>query len=109
MSRHRIKGLLKEYTQSLAYCSAVKAGTPRIGLNGNVAGEVTLEDEQHALIRMARMARRAAAREARHAGRPPRRLKNTPNNRNRLPRQNLNCRHRLDHLVSVSQASKPPL
>jgi len=51
-------------TQSPAYCSAVKAGTPRIGLDGNVAGEVTLEDEQHALIQMARLARRAAAREA---------------------------------------------
>jgi sRNA-binding protein len=64
LGRRRIKRLLKNYTQSLAYCSAVKTGTPRIGLNGNVAGEVTLEDEQHALIRMARMARRAAAREA---------------------------------------------
>jgi sRNA-binding protein len=64
LSRRRIKRLLKNYTQSLAYCSAVKAGTPRIGLDGNVAGEVTLEDEQHALIQMARMARRAAAREA---------------------------------------------
>jgi sRNA-binding protein len=60
----RIKRLLKNYTQSPAYCSVVKAGTPRIGLDGNVAGEVTLEDEQHALIQMARMARRAAAREA---------------------------------------------
>jgi sRNA-binding protein len=42
----------------------LKAGTPRIGLDGNVAGEVSLEDEQHALIQMARMARRAATREA---------------------------------------------
>ena len=64
MSRHRIKRLLKEYTQHELYWSALKAGTARIGLDGNVAGEVTLEDEQHALIQMARMARRAAAREA---------------------------------------------
>jgi sRNA-binding protein len=64
LSRCRIKRLLKKYTQSPAYCSALKAGMPRIDLDGNVAGEVTLEDEQHALIQMARMARRAAAREA---------------------------------------------
>jgi sRNA-binding protein len=63
LSRHRIKRLLKEYTQHELYWSTLKAGTPRIGLDGNVAGEVTLEDEQHALIQMARMARRAAARE----------------------------------------------
>jgi sRNA-binding protein len=64
LSRHRIKGLLKEYTQHELYWSTLKAGTARIGLDGNVAGEVTLEDEQHALIQMARMARRVAAREA---------------------------------------------
>jgi sRNA-binding protein len=64
LSRHRIKRLLKEYTQHELYWSTLKAGTPRIGLDGNVAGEVTLEDEQHALIQMARIARRAAAREA---------------------------------------------
>jgi sRNA-binding protein len=64
MSGHRIKRLLKEYTRHELYWSTLKAGTPRIGLDGNVAGEVTLEGEQHALIQMARMARRAAAREA---------------------------------------------
>ena len=64
MSRHRIKSLLKEYTQHELYWSTLKAGTPRIELDGNAAGEVTLEDEQHALIQMARMARRAAARDA---------------------------------------------
>jgi sRNA-binding protein len=63
LSRHRVKRLLQEYTQHEPYWSTFKAGTPRIGLDGNVAGEVTLEDEQHALIQMARMARRAAARE----------------------------------------------
>jgi sRNA-binding protein len=64
LSRHRIKRLLKEYTRHELYWSTLKAGTPRIELDGNAAGEVTLEDEQHALIQMARMARRAAAREA---------------------------------------------
>jgi sRNA-binding protein len=64
LSRHRVKRLLKDYTQHELYWSTLKAGTPRIGLDGNVAGEVTVEDEQHALIQMARMARRAAAREA---------------------------------------------
>ena len=33
-------------------------------MDGNVAGEVTLEDEQHVLIQMARMARRAEAHKA---------------------------------------------
>jgi sRNA-binding protein len=64
LSRHWIKRLLKDYTQHELYWSTLKAGTPRIGLDGNVTGEVTLEDEQHALIQMAQMARRAAAREA---------------------------------------------
>jgi sRNA-binding protein len=83
MSRHRIKRLLKEYTQHELYWSTLKAGTRRVGLDGKVAGEVTLEDEQHALIQMARMARRAAAREAkgtrggRRGGRKTRRTTET--------------------------------
>jgi hypothetical protein len=78
-------------------------------LDGNVAGEVTLEDEQHVLIQMARMAVAPRSGRQRHARQLPRLLKNAPNNRNRLPRQNLNSRRRLDHLASVSQASRPLL
>jgi sRNA-binding protein len=40
MSRHRIKLLLKTYTQSPEYWSTLTAGTPRIDLAGDVAGEV---------------------------------------------------------------------
>ena len=109
LSRHRIKRLLKEYTQHELYWSTLKAGTPRIGLDGNVAGEVTLEDEQHVLFRWLGWPVAPRPGRPRHARRPPRRLKNAPNNRNRLPRQNLNSRHRLDHLVLVLQASRPPL
>jgi sRNA-binding protein len=109
LSRHRVKRLLKEYTQHELYWSTLKAGTPRIGLDGNVAGEVTLEDEQHALIQMARMARRAAAKEAEARFLLFGAFFNRLGGRLRLPRQNLNSRHRLNRFVSVSQASRPPL
>ena len=109
MSRHRIKRLLKEYTQHELYWSTLKAGTPRIGLDGNVAGEVTLEDEQHVLFRWLGWPAAPRPGRPRYARPPPRPLKNAPNNRNRLPRKNLDSRRRLDHLVSVLQASRPPL
>jgi ProP effector len=64
LSRHRIKRLLKKYTQSPAHWRSLKAGAARIDLNGEPAGAVTAEYEQHALIHMAGMARRKAASEA---------------------------------------------
>jgi ProP effector len=64
LSRNRIKRLLKKYTQSPPYWESLKAGAARIDLNGKPAGTVTTEDEQHALIQLARMARRKAANEA---------------------------------------------
>src|SRR5215470_18885065 len=61
LSRNRIKRLLKRYVQCEVYWSALNAGAARIDLDGKPAGEVTLEDEQYALIQIARAARRAAA------------------------------------------------
>jgi len=61
MSRHRIKRLLKTYTQSPEYWSTLTAGAPRIDLAGNVAGEVTAADEEDAKRKIAKEARRAAA------------------------------------------------
>jgi ProQ/FINO family len=108
LSRHRVKRLLKEYTQHELYWSTLKTGTPRTGLDGNVAGEVTLEDEQHALIQVARMAHRAAAREAearkaaaQAAEKRAEQQKPTSEAKSQQPR--------LDHLASVSQASRPLL
>jgi ProP effector len=61
MSRHRIKRLLKTYTQSPEYWSTLTGGAPRIDLAGNVAGEVTAADEEDAKRKIAKEARRAAA------------------------------------------------
>jgi sRNA-binding protein len=54
---------LKAYFRSVPYWETLKAGAPRIDLDGNVAGEVTLENEQHALVLIAKAARKAAAKE----------------------------------------------
>jgi ProP effector len=56
-----IASALKAYTRSLGYLETLKAGTPRIDLEGNVAGEVTATDEADATRKIARAARRAAA------------------------------------------------
>jgi sRNA-binding protein len=60
ISRHRIKRLLKTYTQNPEYWSTLTAGTPRIDLEGNLVGEVTAADEEDAQ-RKIKEARRAAA------------------------------------------------
>jgi sRNA-binding protein len=49
------------YTRSLSYLEALTAGTPRIDLEGNVAGEVTATDEEDAKRKIAKAARRATA------------------------------------------------
>ena len=61
MSKPQIKRLLKEYTQSPEYWSTLTAGTPRIDLAGNVAGEVTAVDEEDAKRKIAKGAKRVAA------------------------------------------------
>jgi len=73
MSRHRIKRLLRKYTQSPKYWLALTAGTPRIDLTGNVAGQVTAADEEDAKRKIAKEARRAMAEAIGHrnaAGQP---------------------------------------
>lgn len=63
MSGPRIKRLLKKYTQCPEYWSTLTAGTPRIDLAGNVAGEVTVTDEADAKRKIAKEAGRAAAKD----------------------------------------------
>jgi sRNA-binding protein len=65
---------LRAYTRCVPYWLLLKAGTPRIDLDGNVAGAVTIEDEAHAERKITQAARRAAAKatEDRNAvGQPP--------------------------------------
>jgi ProP effector len=54
-----IVSALQIYTRCVPYWSTLKAGAARIDLDGNVAGEVTLEDEQAAKRKIAKAARRA--------------------------------------------------
>jgi len=70
MSKPQIKRLLKEYTQSPEYWSTLTAGTPRIDLAGNVAGEVTAADEEDARRKIAKGARRVAIEDRSAAGQP---------------------------------------
>jgi sRNA-binding protein len=58
-----IVSALQNYTRCVPYWRALKAGAPRIDLDGNVSGQVTLEDEQAAKVKIARAERRAKARE----------------------------------------------
>jgi len=55
---------LNAYTHSTTYWLTLTAGTPRIDLAGNLAGEVTLKEEEHARRKIAKAARRAAAKAA---------------------------------------------
>jgi ProP effector len=54
-----IVSALQIYTRCAPYWSTLKAGAARIDLEGNVVGEVTLEDEQAAKRKIAKAARRA--------------------------------------------------
>jgi ProP effector len=56
-----IGSALKAYTRSVGYLETLKAGTPRIDLEGNVAGEVTATDEADAKRKIGKEAGRAAA------------------------------------------------
>jgi sRNA-binding protein len=58
-----IVSALSTYARCVPYWDTLKAGAPRIDLDGNVAGEVTIEDEQNAQRKIAKAARRAKAKE----------------------------------------------
>ena len=58
-----IESALQIYTRCVPYWSTLKVGAARIDLGGNVAGEVTLEDQQAAKLKIAKAERRAKARE----------------------------------------------
>jgi sRNA-binding protein len=78
----------------VSYWVLLMSGTPRIDLDGNVAGEVTIEDEQNAQRKIAKAARRAKAKEieASKAAESPRRLASPRSNQSRKPRRNVNRR-----------------
>jgi ProP effector len=59
----RIRSALRTYAQNVSYWVLLTAGTPRVDLDGNVAGEVTIEDEQDAQRKIAKAYRRTAAKE----------------------------------------------
>jgi ProP effector len=52
---------LNAYTHSTTYWLTLSAGTPRINLDGNLAGEVTLKEEEHAKRKIVQAVRRAVA------------------------------------------------
>jgi ProP effector len=58
-----ITSALRTYVRSVSYWVLLTSGTPRIDLDGNVAGEVTIEDEQNAQRKIAKAGRRAKAEE----------------------------------------------
>jgi ProP effector len=58
-----IESALQIYTRCVPYWSTLKVGAARIDLDGNVAGEVTLEDQQAAKLKIAKAERRAKAKE----------------------------------------------
>jgi hypothetical protein len=53
----------RRISRCVPYWSTLKVGAARIDLDGNVAGEVTLEDQQAAKLKIAKAERRAKARE----------------------------------------------
>jgi sRNA-binding protein len=66
-----IVSALQNYTRCVPYWSTLKAGAAWIDLDGNVAGQVTLEDEQAAKVKIAKAERRAKAREIEDRQRTP--------------------------------------
>ena len=66
-----IVSALKIYTRCVPYWSMLKAGAPRIDLDCNIAGEVTLEDERAAKLKIAKAERRAKAKEIEDRKKPP--------------------------------------
>jgi sRNA-binding protein len=66
-----IVSALQNYTRCVPYWSALKAGAARIDLDGNVAAEVTLEDEQAAKVKIAKAERRAKSREIENRQKTP--------------------------------------
>ena len=58
-----IVNALQIYTRCVPYWSTLKTGVARIDLDGNVAGKVTLEDEQAAKLKIAKAEGRAKAKE----------------------------------------------
>jgi sRNA-binding protein len=74
LDRRKLSAALSAYTQRVMYLEGMVAGTARIDLDGNLAGEVSALDAEHAAERLAkilasRQATRATAVAARSAER----------------------------------------
>ena len=78
-----IVSALQNYTRCVPYWSTLKAGATQIDLDGNSAGQVTLEDKQAAKVTIAKAERRAKAREIEDRQKAPTQS---------LPRQPPSCR-----------------
>jgi ProP effector len=78
-----IVSALQNYTRGVPYWSTLKAGAARIDLDGNVAGQVTIEDEQAANAKIAKAERRAKAREIEDRQKTPQSLPRQPPSRRR--------------------------
>jgi sRNA-binding protein len=79
-----IDSALQNYTRCVPYWSTLEAGAARIDLGGNSAGQVMLEDEQAAKVKIAKAERRAKAREIEdHQKTPAQSLPRQPPSRRR--------------------------
>ena len=63
VERHALAAALTVYTRRIMYLRSLVAGAARVDLEGNPAGEVTVQDAEHAAARLAKIlaSREAAA------------------------------------------------
>jgi sRNA-binding protein len=65
LSRYKLSTALAAYTRRVMYLEGMVAGTARVDLDGNAAGEVSAGEAEHAAVRLAEiMASREAGRAA---------------------------------------------
>ena len=74
LDRRELSAVLSAYTQRIMYRKAMVAGSTRVDLDGNPAGEVSARDAEHAVAKLAetlasRQTRQAAAKAAKRAER----------------------------------------
>ncbi|EGN75787.1 activator of osmoprotectant transporter ProP [Idiomarina sp. A28L] len=67
VSKTRLRSALRQYTGSWRYLRGVKAGVERVDLDGNDAGLVEADHEEHAQLQLAESQERAKAKRAERA------------------------------------------
>ncbi|RUO22404.1 RNA chaperone ProQ [Aliidiomarina iranensis] len=67
VSKTRLRSALRQYTGSWRYLRAVKAGVERVDLDGNDAGLVETDHEEHAQLQLTESQARAKAKRAERA------------------------------------------